>query len=159
MYLNAPLDDIYAIGRHFWTLSLWPTNTYSYLNWHTNTLMFTDLKARLPSSFLRHFNGWEGFWVATLIFRVPLQGWATPLATWNFSTWGREEWRANGPRWLHLSTSWLNWCSSRNTHQTWENTTMSMSELHLQWSFLKLYAEYFFLIECKNIDVCTVSTA
>lgn len=152
MYLNAPL---YAIGRHFWTMER-PTNTYSYLNEHTNTLRFTDLKARLPSSFLRHFNGWEGFWVATLIFRVPLQGWATPLATWNFSTCGREEWRANGPRWLHLSASWLNWRSSRNTHQTWENTTMSMSECCI---YGDIFNNVFFLIECKHIDMCTVSTA
>jgi len=74
------------------TFELWKDLIFvAYLNEHTNTLIFTDLKARLPSSFLRHFNGWKGFWIATLVFRVPLQGWTTPLATWNFSTWGREE--------------------------------------------------------------------
>lgn len=75
-------------------LSLQQTHTCSYLN----RLIFTDLKAWLPPSLLRHFNGWEGLWVAALIFRVPLQGWTTPLATWNFSTWRREEGGAYDPR-------------------------------------------------------------
>lgn len=132
---------------------------------NTNTLIFADLKARLPPSFLRHFNGWEGFWVATLIFRVPLQGWATPLATWNFSTWGREEGGANGPRWLHLSTPWLNWCSRRNTHETWEKITQCQCQnvqLHLQWYFIifNTICWIFFLIESKNYQIlaCVLST-
>lgn len=91
-----------------------------HINGHANTIIFADLETRFPPSLLRHFNGWEGFWVVTLIFRVPFQGWASPFAAWNFSTWGREKGGANGPRWLHLSSPWLNRCSCRNTHQTYK---------------------------------------